>query len=387
MNAILFIKISNVINYFFTSIVLFLVKLGSRKENEKTLLLIRLDAIGDYVLFRNFIEILGNSDKYKTYKITLCGNIIWKNLAETFDKNLVSNFIWIDRKKFYRNVFYKYQLLKYIYSSGFEIVIEATHSREILYGDTIVNASVAKTSIGSMGSGEKSTVWKRKLLTNKLYTQLIKISNEHMFEFETNKELFGKILGEQIKITKPNLNTSSIHVNDSVKSKYILLFPGASVRNRMWPIKKFKDVADFVLRNYSLDIVLSGSKQELYLFDEIVSDNYKSRFINLFGNTLSELAKLIACAELLISNDTSAVHFAAAVETPFICVSNGSYFGRFNPYPKSIYEHAYHVYPSGIRNYLDNFDLLKQKYRFGSDIDIKEIESQIVIEIVENILK
>ena len=41
----------------------------------KSLLLIRLDAIGDYILFRNFIEELKKDEKYKHYSITLLGNI------------------------------------------------------------------------------------------------------------------------------------------------------------------------------------------------------------------------------------------------------------------------------------------------------------------------
>ena len=37
--------------------------------NTKTLLLLRLDSIGDYVLFRNFMSEIKRSDKYRDYKI------------------------------------------------------------------------------------------------------------------------------------------------------------------------------------------------------------------------------------------------------------------------------------------------------------------------------
>lgn len=57
----------------------------SKEIQPKSLLLIRLDAICDYVLFRNYIELLKTSEKYKDYSITLLGNIAWKNLCEELD--------------------------------------------------------------------------------------------------------------------------------------------------------------------------------------------------------------------------------------------------------------------------------------------------------------
>jgi ADP-heptose:LPS heptosyltransferase len=52
--------------------------------------------------------------------------------------------------------------------------------------------------------------------------------------------------------------------------------------------------------------------------------------------TLQELAELIRGAEILISNETSAVHIAAAVGTNSVCILGGGHFGRFLPYPKHV---------------------------------------------------
>jgi ADP-heptose:LPS heptosyltransferase len=387
MKPILILKIKNLINYFFTTIILFLVKSGKRKKREKTLLLIRLDAIGDYILFRNFIEIIRNSPNYKNYQITLCGNIAWKSLAETFDGEIINSFIWINRKKFYGNLFYKYRILKKIFKGGFEIVVQATHSREILYGDTIVNAAQTLVSVGSSGSEEKHAVWKRKLFTDKLYTKLFTASSDYLFEFAVNKGFVENLLGYRVNIKKPELNVSVIKRSNKIKNKYILIFPGAGEQIRMWASSNFKEISEFILDNYSLDIALSGSKRESYLFYEIASSNFKQKYLNFFGNTLPELAKLISESELLISNDTSAIHFAAAINNPFICISNGNHFGRFHPYPKEIFDKAYYIYPPEIMNNLDNTELLKKKYRFSSVLNINEIKPQTVKEIIKKILK
>jgi len=56
---------------------------------------------------------------------------------------LISSIGYIE-KKFNNNPFCKYELLKEIYKSGFETIIDTTFSREILYGDLIVKTSKAK---------------------------------------------------------------------------------------------------------------------------------------------------------------------------------------------------------------------------------------------------
>ena len=89
-------KLKTLIKFIIYYIINLLVK-PSKDINKNTLLFIRLDAIGDYVMFRNFIEILKKSDKYKNYNITLVGNSAWKNLSEELDKEYMDKFIWISK--------------------------------------------------------------------------------------------------------------------------------------------------------------------------------------------------------------------------------------------------------------------------------------------------
>lgn len=378
-------KVSNFFNYVVLYLILKVIAFKKVTMKERTLLLIRLDAIGDYILFRNFIESIKKSTQYRNYKITLCGNKIWKELSEIFDQEYVDDFIWIDRKKFYNEVSYKFNLLRQIHERGFEVTIEATYSREILYGDAIVRAANSRTSIGSIGSKEKHVVWKRKLLTDRIYSQLISLSTDSLFEFYTNKEFFSAIVNEQLNIVKPELSVNGIQKSEKIRNKYVVIFPGTNEISRMWPSANFKEIADYLWQSYSYDIVLSGSKNESYLFD-LIGNNFERRFVNLFGNTLTELTRLIADAQLVISNDTSAVHISAAVNTPVICISSGQYFGRFQPYPQEVFAKAFSIYPPAVMNELHNHEHLSQKYRYGSDRNINEVTPDAVKKVVQKIL-
>ncbi len=380
------IKFFNLIKYLIYLILDTILSFQKQEKTPKTLLLIKLDSIGDYLLFRNFLKFFKTSDSYRNYKITLLGNIVWKDLAEKFDKESVDNFLWLDRNKFSNNLFYKFQLLNSIYKSGFETVIDCAYSREILFGDSIIKTSRATNRIGSVGSPDNYVKWKRNLLTDKFYTNLISTSDKIIFEFERNREFISKILNYNLDIRKPNLDTNEIDSFD-FEEKYIVIFPGANDTKRRWSVEKFSKVIFHIVNNYKFLIVLAGSNSDVKIVEKIFKHFVTNRVKNFVGKTnLPEFAKLIAGAELLITNETSAVHFAASVNTPFVCISNGNHFGRFHPYPEEAGVEGVFIYPKEIKNNLANIDYLKSKYGFGSNLDINLIDENEVISIVDKFL-
>jgi ADP-heptose:LPS heptosyltransferase len=379
-------KFYNLIRYSIYLILDFIISFNKQTIKPNTLLLIKLDSIGDYLLFRNYLEYIKKSEKFKDYKITLLGNIIWKELAETFDVKIIDNFIWLERQKFNNNIFYKFKLLNSIYNYGFETVIECSYSREILFGDSIVKTSRAMNRIGSIGSPDGYVKWKRNLLTDKFYTKLIPSSNQIMFEFERNKEYFSKILNVDFDMIKPVMNTDMLDRFDFEK-EYIVVFPGANHPKRIWSAEKFAKVIDHLSEKYNYEFVIAGSEADSGIAEEILRKVKSEKIENLTGKTtLPQLAKLISDSTLLISNETSAIHFAAAVNTPFVCISNGNHFGRFHPYPKEMGIKAIFIYPREIMDYISNQDYLKSVYGFGSELDINSINENEVISEAEKLL-
>src|ERR1700734_1406368 len=61
------------------------------------LLILRLDDIGDYLLFRNQLRTYRASDRWKGHRITLLGNNSWRPIFEAFDSHAVDDVIWVDK--------------------------------------------------------------------------------------------------------------------------------------------------------------------------------------------------------------------------------------------------------------------------------------------------
>lgn len=385
---LIFIKIGNLINFIITSLIIKILHLKHREIIPKTLLLIRLDSIGDYILVQNFFSFFRNHPVYQDYKFSLCGNIIWKDLAEYLNENIFDSFIWINRKKFRWNFLYKYSLLKQIYKAGYETVIETTFTREILFGDTIVKASKAKERIGSTGSPDSHLKWKRKIFSDDYYTKLITQSEKNIFEFYRNKEFFEKVLKTKIDITKPSMNFEKVEYKFPVENEFIVIVPGAQEKARRWSENNFTELIEHLLKEYHYEILLAGSPSEKIIIKKIIDRINSQRVLDISGKTtLTQFGKIISKTKLLISNETSAVHFAAAVNTPFICISNGQRFGRFMPYPEEMKIIGKYLYPDFIEINLNQPSMLSEKFRYGSNLNINEITLGKVINSVAIMIK
>lgn len=371
---ILLVKFFNLINFLINTFLIKIIQFRKREIKKNSLIIIRLDSIGDYVLVQNFFNLIKLDSPYKDYEVTLCGNIIWKDLAEYCNKDAFEKFIWINKKKFKWNIPYKFRILKSVYQSGFEVAIETTFSREILFGDTIIKASKAKERIGSTGSPESYVKWKRNLFSDNYYTKLITQSEKNIFEFYRNKEFFEKLFHNKIELAKPSLNFDDVEINLPTDKEFLVVVPGAQEKARRWSEENFTELIKHLLKEYHYDILLAGSSSEKSTIMKIIDGVNSGRVFDVSGKTsLPQFGKIISLAKLLISNETSAVHFAAAVNTPFVCISNGQRFGRFMPYPEEMKIRGKYIFPSEIENQLINKEFLEGNFELFSNLDINAI--------------
>ncbi len=347
---------------------------------EKIILVIKTDAIGDYILFRNFLEVLRNNLEYKNYKLVFCGNAAFKNIAENLDKTFVDEFVWIDRKLLSKNTNYRKSIFQKINSLKAEITLQPGYSREFLISDSLAKASAAKQIIAHRGDNAndiKLFTW----LSDFFYTKLYSEGEDLIFEFDRNKLFFELFLKEKISLPIPSLPKIS---NSLTEKKYAIFFPGAGEKIKQWDPKNFALVANFIFTNYGFEIKICGSSEDQKLADEIISElNEDIPFENLCGKTdLMELIALIQNANLLLTNDSSAFHIAACSGTQTLCLLMGRHYGRFAPYPNSPKNLSY-VYPDSFDTFFENNKAsISHLTRYNSNSKISEINPQKVISIL-----
>ena len=380
------LKLKIFIKYLISYIIaLFIV--SSRDIKSKSILLVRLDAIGDYILFRNFIQEIKESDKYKGYDISLVGNIAWKNLAQELDDKYIDSYIWIDRSKFSKSLLYRYNKLKEITTTGYEIVINSSYSRDFFDSDNIIKLVYATQRIAIVGDMSNCSA-KQKKISDEFYTKLIPTEDIVKFEFERNKVFFEKLLEVKLDIKAPSIKLINKEYNSYLPNKkYVVIFIGASASFRKWDIQKYAYLAGYLKEKYDYEIVLCGG------IADVIDANkfklfFKYHYIDLVGKTsLLDLLHVIKSGDMMIANETSAPHIAVALGgIKIFVISNGNHFGRFSPYPKNITSKYYAIYPSIIRRKLDSFKELSNTYKYGSELNINDIAVEVVKEKIDKVL-
>lgn len=331
-----------------------------------TLLIIKSDGIGDYILFRNYLYFLKNTEKYKNHKIYLLANLVSKDLAVYLDSEIIEGFYWHSD-----GYFLKWNLIKLLFDLQRlrpETIIYPNYSRKFAI-DWLINKVRAKNKLGVDGD-DINEPFQLKYKTNQYYSQLISVSTEPLHEFERNKQIFEGITGEKCHFKNPFIEKDKLTI---APNNSIVIFPGASASNKKWASANFNRLCQRIIEEYKTHIILAGAKDDIEQGMQISNGIPKEKLscqpeLNMIG-----LCELIGGADLLISGDTVAIHIAVSLGIPAVCISKGDLYGRFVPYPLYISDRIYCVFPR-------NFAIDSKNYNKYSPFIIGDIFPEDVFE-------
>lgn len=108
------------------------------------------------------------------------------------------------------------------------------------------------------------------------------------------------------------------------------LFPGAGNESRRWPLERFADVADHLIRNEGVRVVVFAGPEERPLIPQMRT-MFPPQTIFLDKLTIPQLLSAQARLTLFVSNDTGPAHTAAAVGTPVVVIMDRPTPNNFVP--------------------------------------------------------
>lgn len=356
-----------------------------QKSVQKKLLIIRIDEIGDYMLWRNFLNEITSAPRYYGFEIHFAGNKSWKSIFETFDTDTIQKSFWIDKIRFKKDLRYRFRFLRMIYRQGYDSVINPTFSRDKRYDDSIVKAASATHRIGMVANTESVQSYERGYDSN-LYTRLFDYPEKPIFEFFRNQLFTAFVTGIESAVEDTSIPGSLLRSFEGLPPKFAVIFPGSRSASRIWPANNFVTAASHLFRTQGFTMVVCGAASDKVYTDAFCAA-YPYPVIDLTGKTsLTDMLSILAKASLLLSVDTGSVHLAAAVGCPVIGVFNGSQYKRFAPYPPSIAPHFYACYPDNIEKELADETLVRTKYEFVIAEPYANVSPEKVIKTIDTFL-
>jgi len=112
----------------------------------------------------------------------------------------------------------------------------------------------------------------------------------------------------------------------------VVLHPGARWPTKVWPAASWARLADRLIREKGLAVVITGSAADRELAAQIVAQ-MREQALNLAGRTsLAELAGIMQQARLAVTADTGPMHLAAALGTKVVAIFGPTAPGRTGPF-------------------------------------------------------
>jgi ADP-heptose:LPS heptosyltransferase len=116
-----------------------------------------------------------------------------------------------------------------------------------------------------------------------------------------------------------------------VPGAYICIHPGARYRDKCWPPERFAEVADQLVDEFRLGVVLTGSAAEAELAGQ-VAGHMRHKAINAAAPiSIGAMAALMKGARLLVCNDTGVSHIAAGLKLKSVVVFSKADIARWAP--------------------------------------------------------
>ncbi|MDI6758851.1 MAG: lipopolysaccharide heptosyltransferase II, partial [Candidatus Omnitrophota bacterium] len=287
----------------------------NQKNYFRRILIVRTDRMGDVVLSTPVIKAL--RDEYPDAYIAM--------MISPYTREIVENNPYLDDV-----IIYDKDSLHKTWFGSFRFAVELKKKRFDLC--LILHPTNRSHLVTFFAGIPKRVGYNRKL--GFLLTHRIKHTKQagEKHELEYNLDLI-RVLGIApkdknlfIPVSDDSENWAKVlFIREGFKDsdKILAIHPGASCPSKIWPIERFAEAADQLIKKCGFKVIVLGGGECLSLAQNLTQAMTGSA-VNLAGKTsISQLTSILKRCALFITNDSGPVHIAVAVGTPVISI-----FGR-----------------------------------------------------------
>ncbi len=347
---------------------------------EEKLLLIRLDDIGDYLLFRNQLDLYKKSPRWKDYRITLLGNASWRELFSLLDQDAVDEVIWVKKNEYLDSAPYRLEVWERLRKAGFDTVIAPSRTRPLLLDDFCMLAAAPRHTIASANTYAHAR-WNQ--LSDSLYAELFTPPDPLIHEFHFNGQFAAWSCGIRYAGKRPGIDYRSA---PPVPQPYIICFIGATTRSKRWPAKRWIEFIELYRRRHSERIFLAGGNAAEIAMARAIQEHTGAD--SIAGQvTLPELLRWVGGAQTVVTNDTMAAHMSISLGRPTVIVANGVNYRRFTEYGIAGIERVATLYPRVFNRRRARLGEGPYEYTEAVSADIASIEANDVVDKLQEVLE
>lgn len=309
---------------------------GTKDRKPTSVLLLRPDAIGDFVIFARHLN--GYRSMFPHARMDIVTSTAVNGLAagtELFDQ-VIS---W-DREEYEKRETYWRETLHLLSRRSYDLLIYPCYSREANADEM---ASVIPSGQRWAVEGDDCNLSCDTLRYNRrFYSRIVKIQAADRHESERNALIYeafskGWLTGavDAFAVPMPKNEEAANRVLKDFPGPFVLVVPGAGIGFRCWPFQRFLDTVNRILRNTTASVVIGGSTAEAALCERLEKAcQGTSRVLSIAGRVdIRGFVSVLSRAMMFIGNESGPAHLAGALGVPAWVIMGGGHYGRFLPDP------------------------------------------------------
>lgn len=129
--------------------------------------------------------------------------------------------------------------------------------------------------------------------------------------FIPTEKIYPKLVANKNNID--DIKMMLLKYNIQATEMFIILHPGSGGSSKNWSASKFAALGKIIAENYSLKIIVTGSKNEAALVQNVVAFIGENAVQLQEQLSLQQFIALVSLAKLFIANSTGPLHIAAAL--------------------------------------------------------------------------
>lgn len=309
-----------------------LVALWPAPRRRHGLVVVRMDGIGDMVLFRRALDHYAATFAVAPADITVLGCRSWSSLAELVFPGL--RVVAIDEHAFERKWWYRLKVALWIRRQGFRIAVCDMFMRKVMTADSLVWMSRAPERIVSAPFVTDRTRAEYAWYLARA-TRVVDTGPYPTHEGLRHFAFLSALAGREIPPEVPAIPWRDAAPRLPAGGPYVVMNFGSNEPGRRWPLDRFLELARRCLDS-RLRVVFVGAGQEAFAKPGIAALADDGVVDTIGTLSLPELVDVLAHAACVVTNDTGPGHLALGLGVPTVLIAGGGHFGCFVPYPAAI---------------------------------------------------
>lgn len=201
---------------------------------------------------------------------------------------------------------------------------------------TRLSGATRRIGFGKHQTRESAAAW--------FYSASLSVTTKGRHRIEQNLQLLSAIGLEDAELQESAIpripfqlpEESSKYIDDqfqrfSVPDTPVILNPGAGWPTKLWPVKRFAELARRITGELKRSVIVAWGPGEQELAEDIVGDHSEDRVI-AFPTSILELAALCRRSSLMVAGDTGPLHLAVATGLPTVAIMGPTYGWRNGPF-------------------------------------------------------